>query len=488
MLMKVPSQYGAEFVRPKKRSPESAALRTVVDVEIMEVDEAAAPVVHVLGEDPAPLHADGPSHEYVPFLKIDGEPVEVRMIDGSHYVRRMTVDAFASSLGSTDDSNPFNGFYKDETGHFTAGVKEGHDKLPWDRDGFEASHGEMRKWDDHRHRGVAAITRRAAQFAAVEGWIYEKISEPALTLVMWDGAVRLRITETVHDDWRFSKGRSNYTAGYCIRFGVDEFARAISEGERLAEAYGMRFENRSDVRSHSPWHVRFRGEPELIRSRGWDFMNAASAYVASFDHLFGMAWHDLATAVSEHDRANVPAIEAMRRLVAMKDRIGDMSLVRRSTGYYHSHSQMDVGGKDIDRAMRGMEDALHMWDTRDASGIVWTEDGLGSTATYDGLARAYEVTDLMEADRVAALLGQDIAHMVATAATGKGALVAVEDQGIVRTVCYVENDGAAPSVSEVVTGHGAEPSRRHLALAAAHVADALSKGTGIEADLEAFGI
>jgi len=493
MLVQVPSTYRAVFVRPKKRSQEYACLRTVVEVEIREVDAADAPVAHVLGERIEPALPE--SHpEHVPFAMAGGRPAEVRIIDGEFHVRRMTVEEFGEATRIEGWDNPFAGHYRDGQANvnagplytFASGDRQKHSDLPQDREEFEAVQGEARKWEDRRHATVAALSGRAAHFAVVDGSVYERVSEPTLTLSLAAGRVALRITEAAPDRSRFHRGHGFYTPQSCIRFGVDEMPRALAEGERLAAEAGVPFDVLCEVEQHSPWHVRFRGEPELVTERAWGLLEALTPHVTAFSHLLGRAWHDLATALYEHRGCSLPAIDAMRRVVAMREEIEKG--VARADGSFGYGAGREHDG--LLWRLEGAETALHMWDTRSAEGIVWAADSLGSTATFDGTARAWEVTDLMEADAIAAAFGQDVSHMVAAAAAGRASLVAVEENRVPRLLFSLDTSDGEPRVTESVSAHGAQPARRLLDLAERHVARALENGSrpGLDSELGAFGL
>lgn len=501
MLVEVPSTYRAAYVRKGKRTKEYATMRTVVEAEVREVDPVDAPIAHVIGERRVE-HETSVGPDFVPFAMVGGRPIDVRVIDGEFYARRMSADEFVRAAGAVDFANPFAGYYTGEGGAYVeAGPRFGldpendrrddrHDLLPWDRDGFESELPEpIRKWEDLRHVTVAAITARASELAIVDGCLYERVGEPALTLSMRGDKVALSITEAGFDRSRFRRGNPLFIQGADIRFGIDELPRALAEGERLAAAAGVPFEVLCEVEQHSPWHVRFRGEPELLSSRAWSLLEVLTPHVTAFSPLLGKAWHDLATAFFEHPGCTLPAIDAVRRVLAMREEI-ERGIARADGTYGYSADRMITDPRGLLWRLDAAETALHMWDTRNADGIIWTENGLGITATHEGRAKAWEVTDLMEADRLASSFGADIAHMVAAAASGRSSLVAVSEAGVPRALCSVEAAGGAPKVTETVASHGAEASRHHVALVERHVARALAAGMSpaMERDLEALGL
>lgn len=483
MKITVPSKYSEEYVRPKKRSPETVTLRSTFEVEIREIDPLDAPVAHILGEA---LVENAEREPHVPFAMVDARPAEVRIAEGQYWVQRMPLDGLQAAVSMRGPGNPFNGFHKVGKLHPDVGIDDGFAELPSTRHEAEKALGEeMRKWESLRPLTASALEHRASCLAAIDGWLYEKVSEPAITLVPEEGRVLMRLTEAVHDDSHFSRGRSEYVPGYAIRFGVDEMEKAERYGEQIASRYGVPLENRVVIESHSPWHVRFRGGPEFLTAKAWSAMTEMSQYIGSMDVGLGKAWHDLMTALHEHDSVTAPAIDAMRRILALAGSGALGSLSRDgSLGYTRS-----VLEPSLETVMEGLEAALEVWDSRDSLGIEWLESGLGDTAGYRGDARAYEITSLMEADALSKAIGRDLSHMTAVAAAGRGSMVAVEDAGLVRAVCFVGDGDGGRTVLEAVAGHGADPARGHLDLALDFVIRSHMRRHDVaERDLEALGL
>lgn len=489
MKLEIPSTYVSEFVRPKKRSVEKAVMQSKFEVDIREIDPADAPVAHVLGEA-WPDESEAYQPGYLPFGMVDGKPVEVRVVDGSYWVRRLPVEELGEAVYSVDLSNPFNGWYKIGDEHVSAGWRQSSPDLPTTREEVEASEDtEMRKWESKRHVTAAELARRAESLVVIDGWLYEKVAEPAVTLVMDSEQVQVRLTEAVNGGERFSKGKSEYDPSRCLRFGVDETDRAIAMGEDIARRSGAAFVNRVVVESHSPWQVRFRGEQEYLTAIAWKTMRDMTEEISEMDIPFGKAWHDLMTALYEHDAVTMPAVDALRRMAALAE-AGSLEKVKaaRFNGYLNPGG--DSRNAVLDFRMKEVKLALEAWDTRDPQGIEWLEQGLGDVAMYKGKARAFEVTSLMEADALSAAFGRDLADMATAASAGRGYMVAVEDGRVIRTVCFVGEGEDGQSVMESVTSHGAEPPREHLDLALGFVVRAMSRKQAPEADLELaqFGI
>lgn len=488
MKLTIPSEYAAEFVRPKRRSVDTASLRSTFEVEVREIDPADAPVAHVLGEaHPATRGEHDP--KYLPFAMIDGEPVEVRIAEGDHWARRMPAAALAEACSATDHGNPFRGYYRRGGANVAAGWREGSALLPERRDEVETAANEtMRKWESLRHVTASALADRAESLAVIDGWVYERVSEPTVTLVMEQGRVLVRLTEAVHDQSRFTRGRGEYIPERCIRFGVDEMDKAIGYGAALAERFGVPMENRVRVESHSPWHVRFRGAGEFLAVKGWAAMKRLSRSVGDMDPGFGKAWHDLATALYEHEAVTVPAIDAMRRVSALAQ-AGAVESLMEDAAMVRSLTVPGSGDGGLEYDIDQLAVALEVWDARDPQGVEWTESGLGDTAMYGESARAYEVTSLMEADALSRSFGKDFSGMAEAAGAGRGSMVAVEDGGSVRTVCFVGEGEDGKAVLEAVTSHGAEPSEAHLDLARGLVLRAVARRpSGAEMDFSKFGI
>lgn len=490
MKLEIPSTYVSEFVRPKKRSVEKAVMQSMFEVDIREIDPADAPVAHVLGEA-WPAESEAYQPKYLPFGMVDGKPVEVRVADGAYWVQRTPVSEIGKAVYSNDLSNPFNGWYAVNGQHIAAGWRDpAPDGLPTTREQVEASEKtEMRKWESKRHETAAALARRAESLAIVDGWLYEKVAEPAVTLVVDSEQVQVRLTEAVHEDSRFSKGKSEYEPSRCIRFGVDETDRAVAMGEEIARRRGAAFVNRIVMDSHSPWQVRFRGEHEFATAIAWKAMRGMTEEIAEMDIPFGKAWHDLMTALYEHGEATAPVVDALRRMAALSD-AGSLEQVKSVRPNTYGHPSGASRNEVLDSLAGWINLALEAWDSRDPQGIEWLEQGLGAVAMYKGKARAFEVTSLMKADAISAAFGRDLSDMASAASAGRGTMVAVEDGRVIRTVCFVGEGEDGQSVMESVTSHGAEPPQEHLDLALGFVVRAMSRKQAPEADLELaqFGI
>lgn len=495
MKVKVPTHHNVNYVLAKRRTVESLLMPSVAEVEIPEVHDADAPVVHIAGEaqrEPT-ASAYGPIHRRTPFALVDGQAPEIRSFDGSYFVQRCSVLNLLSSLGAPGPTNLFSGFYEEGGFPVVAGLTEerpsgGRERVYRSREEFEESIGsKARVWDPQFPKTQAALDRRAGDLAIIGSHVYERVGEPVLTVYLptsETGTFTLGLSEATRIPG-FSKGQENNHPGVCVRFGLDEIAKARETGLRLARSSNGKFVDRTQVERVAIDAVRFRGEPEFFAHSCRVFVEAAAPVVQYMESSYARAWHDLSNAVYERPGPSWKAIEAARAICEM-ERISAEggAAFRGNSGYGTS----DAG--NVDHAAAWLREAMAMWDDRTGpeTGIEWTghASGLMATATYDGASRAWEIQSLMDADEVARQVGCAVPG--SSGRPREGWAVAVEDREEgVKSAFLVEEGPDGPEIAASVARHGGTPSDRHAKLAVVHVTRSLASRPSDAPDVALFG-
>ncbi|MBY3433890.1 hypothetical protein HFN89_06975 [Rhizobium laguerreae] len=192
MKLNVPYTYTFWYVPTRCQNERNAITKTAMEVEIAELDDAAAPVVMTVANHTN--QGPGDKQGFKRFFPLaDGSPRRVRMRDGQFYVEGMTAEEFtrrASSLETLDST-------------FLAEVGRSSQRKP----GFADTHGSSKitsvgelRWgrnsdglreDKTRDDGGAKVGRRIARQAAnmfvVDGVTYELCREPILKIKFDDG-------------------------------------------------------------------------------------------------------------------------------------------------------------------------------------------------------------------------------------------------------------------------------------------------------------
>lgn len=475
--IKVPTLYEAAYVLPKKRTEETVWMMGDISIGLRELTPDEAPVAHVIAD--RTRDKDPQLVRYNPFRT--GTPV--RSHEGRFYVARWPVEDFADAAASDDHHAPFNGFFvsgKNEFGHekhVLMGMGSKTEKTYASQSDVEAKKGTFRKWIDRYSDTAAAMTRRAEDFIVVDGLVHELIGEPVIQVEKFGDLVTINIGQARQPETPFGRRSSEFARGFT--FGIDQLDRAIEVAGMIAGDEG-RIANYVDIEMVSPWAIRHRGEPHMIRQVAKLTISTTADMLAQIPAQAGLAWHDLVTAYEENDGTTPGLIESLRRFhAAMALRLPDESL----SNNVHLCRADKYGDNNID-ARTAL--ALSIWDGRDPSGIEWIERASEAPPTYLGDLMVREILTLEQADVAGAAIGRPLDLLADEASAGRGRLILVDDAKGPTVAALIAIDG--PEVLETVTRHGKEPSEHIHAAIAAHAASLAVPEANIGMELADLGL
>jgi len=489
----IPTLYNADFKRPKKRTVESVTMLGSVEVLLREMEEADAPVVHVVGDTYRPVASDMLSEvrRYNPFPVGKDGPCPVRSVDGKLYARRWRMGDPDKTADLLAAGGALDVYYRDANGGVVMGMRKptSEPEVYATRAEAEGAKGPFREWDDQYARTASAIQRRCEDMIVVDGWIYDIVGEPVLSVQPADGEVRIIIGQASRPVGPYMHGNDHGKTNDGIRFGIDQLPRALETAERLARAMDGKVANYAVIEMVSPWAVRFRGEREHMRQVALNTLTWGKGRLTSLPAPAGLAWHDLASALSDIDQVNPKVIEALRRIDSLR-KVADDEVERFDSNGHARVLNYELSERERQDhlTLEGLSLALDLWDTRQNEGIEWVDRGLNASATFEGNYLAYEVLSLTQADRLALRMGRSLDDIASDAAAGKGHMIAVESASGIAAVAYVSRCESGFEVMGTVTSHGSKPPQAVLDIAVRHASEASAHLNDMDAALDDFGI
>lgn len=484
----LPTFYASNYVLPKKRNENTVLMKEFVDVEIKDVPAEDAPAVFSIKDGNRPADA------YLSFGASGGVPCLVRKFDGRLYAKRWHVDEVVSGIEKAEIEEDYSrkfgnligGHYKDDEGSVRIGLeRSSSDVVVTSRAAAEDKWGPFRKWDDELHRTVHAIKDRCDELIVVDGWVHERVGEPVIAIDFDHdkNGYTLRVVQerdvvskylSIYDDRARSK---------LPRFGLDEIDRARMVAETMFADAKFSFEDALSVEINAPWEIRFRGESELVRDIAEDVAKFGREHLSEVDGNFGLAWHDLVSAMYVRDAVTPNLIDAMQRM----DSMGPAGIFKRDEdGKIEKFWQ----AKDEGAIWERVSFAMKMWSGRNHRGFEWVDEALRISSTYGVGNFAYEINSLVSAAKVAAALGispDTLDELTTEAAAGRGHVIAIDDKSGPVAVVFVIAGDDGPEAVETITRHGA-PSAKSVELAVAHVRSGSISTKDLAEDLSAFGI
>lgn len=487
MRFTVPTHYQAEYLLPRKRNTDNVVLNTDVIVEIREVSSSDAPIVHIIGDfksDVVPSDDHYSAYKRIGrYEMVEGQAIEIRMVDGEMYKQIATVSTLQKQLNDRDKSRESvfsSGYY----GDIHAGL--------YGDDSYNKTVGKYSTFSefevDQKITGVRSVTENSSEVGLalqkyaddlliIDGFVYERTVEPALSLHFEQGHVRLRLCET--EDPELSKHRyylapNSDPSG--SRFGLDEFERAVSEGRALAKRYNLNFVCGVEVRKTSDWAIEFRADLENLYNSAKNFVHQGTKVVGALDEHLAMAWYDLSIAVSNHHQPTKQMLDALRAI-----EVGDINNlihVGSSGKSIFVDSRVYVGADDFVAAMTDVKEALRMWDARSENVVEWFDTSLQQMPTYSTSERAWEIVDCRTLRQISDEYDTDLTQFMTAALEGSGNIIVVspigEDSKNSKAVALVEVHDGEPRIKSAVTKRGVPMTAEHAELALNHVRSALS--------------
>jgi hypothetical protein len=483
----LPTFYAASYVLPRKRTENNVLIRTHVDVDVRDVNANDAPVCFVIKDG---ARNDG---QYRAFGISDGSPCVVRKFDGNFYAKRWAVDQVESDLEKSPDAKRdwdhatiIGGTYEDSEGYVQIGMgASNYERIVESRESAEAKSGPFRKWNEFQDRTISAVHDRCSELIVVDGWVYERVGEPVISIDVEHktGQYSLRVVEERYPASRYhslytDRGRSGYP-----RFGLDELDRARTVANQLGTQEKKTFVEDLDLQIMSPWEVRFRGEAEIVLAVAASTASYGAEHIKDADGNFGLAWHDLVTALYVDGVVSPGLIDAMQRMASMGE-----------NGIFHRNSEGQIArfwaAKEESDVWKRIDFAVNLWSSRNNDGHDWVNGALNVASTHGQDQFAYEIVSLVQASKLAEKLGvaiETIDNLTTEAAAGRGHLIAVHDiNGPVAAVFVVASEHGYEAV-ETVTRHGAR-SQKSAELAVSHANSAKTSVVALENDLALAGL
>ncbi|MCV9964569.1 hypothetical protein OIU34_22015 [Pararhizobium sp. BT-229] len=434
MKVEIPFVYQVNYKKPRMPSWSHSDILCSAAVDIVDIPAADAPVVHVVSDESAGVK--GYSHSSttttVSKFHVPGGDCLIRKHGDQHYASRFPVDEIAKWRGNRE-FDPFAVEIGLRTGDSefkrTLDTKiEGTRAVSLDV--FHAKEGEVKKFSSERAMTDRYIHMLSGQFAVIDGVLYEKVREPVVSAVLQPGgSLSVYIEEAISPTLtRFQKGEWRGAPGERIRFGLDEFDRAMKVSARLAVQNKLTLAVHARVKQASPTEVRFRGDHEYLFSAAKGVAGQLRSAVAYMTESAGMAVLDAANLLAVHDRLTPSALAAVRRMEAeLRTYFAGDHQAPPTQDTMHDYDLRQAFGGGWKWKLDRLTDALAHWDARDDIGLEWFDKTLDALPVYDYPRRAYEVSSLTDMDKLAMRWEGGLPSELAMADPEVSAIVVVED-------------------------------------------------------------
>jgi hypothetical protein len=411
MKVKIPFVYRVHYKKPRQPSWSHSEILSEGEFDIADIADADAPVIHVVsdesvGEVENSNWVSGAAPKTTSKFHVPGGDCLIRKHGDQYYASRFPVaeiaewranreyDPFTVQMSLRGDEAEFGGELDTAWPGRRAVTLEA----------FHASEGEVKKFTSARATTDRYINRLAGQFAVIDGVLYEKVREPVVSLVVQKGGrLSAYIEESVSPNiTHFRKGSWRGTSDERIRFGLDEFDRAMKVAARIAVANKLTLAIGARVLQASATEVRFRGDHEYLFSAASMVAGQLRSAVRHMPERVGLAVLGAANLLAVHDRMTPAALEAVRKMEAELQVYfaGDHPAPPSDDLRYDFHLRQDFGSGwrwKVDR----LTDAIAHWDARDDVGLEWFDKALDALPIYDYPKRAYELTSQLDIDKIA---------------------------------------------------------------------------------------
>lgn len=432
MKVEIPFVYQVNYKKPRMPSWSHSDILCSAKVDIVDISPADAPVVHVVSDESSGVR--GYSHgtpTTVSKFHVPGGDCVIRKHGDQHYASRFPVDEIAKWRGDRE-FDPF----AVEIG-LRAGDSEFKAKLDTKIEGtravsleaFHANEGEVKKFSSERAMTDRYIHMLSGQFAVIDGVLYEKVREPVVSAVVNPGGLSVYIEEAISPTLtRFQKGEWRGAPSERIRFGLDEFDRAMRVAARIAVQNKLTLAVHARVKQASPTEVRFRGDHEYLFSAANGVAHQLRNAVAFMTESAGMAVLDAANLLAVHDRLTPSALAAVRKMEAeLKTYFAGDHQAPMTQDYHHDYDLRQAFGSGWKWKLDRLTDALAHWDARDDVGLEWFDRTMDTLPVYDYPRRAYEVSSLTDMDKLALRWEGGLPDELVAADPEASAIVVVED-------------------------------------------------------------
>ncbi|MCS4088891.1 hypothetical protein [Rhizobium sp. BK176] len=438
MKVNIPFVYWVHYKKPRQPSWSHSEIASEATFDIEDVAAADAPVVHVVSDDSMSDGEDsywggGRNPKTVSKFHVPGGDCVIRKHAGQYYASRFPVAEIAT-WRDNPEYDPFAvkmSLRGDEAEHGRELDTAFHGrKRSVSLEDFHAKEGDVKKFTSDRATTDRYFNHLVGQFAVIDGVLYEKVDEPVVSLVVQSGGKLSAYIEEVSSPvlTHFRKGDWRGNANERIRFGLDEFDRAMKVAARIAVANKLTLAIHANVSQVSAAEVRFRGDHEYLFSAASGVASQLTKAVAYMPEKVGLAVLGAANLLAIHDRMTPAALQAVRKMEA-ELRVyfaGDHSAPP-SDDYHYDYDLRQAFGSGWRWKLDRLTDAISHWDARDDVGLEWFDDALDALPIYDYPKRAYELTSQLDIDKVATMWKGGMPHELEYFDPGASVLVVVED-------------------------------------------------------------
>lgn len=490
MKFNVPSRYNAQYLMPRKRNYEDVTLHGIFPVEIREVPVVDAPLVHIVGETGPEMGKYGVMVQ-ARYQKIAGNSIEIRSVDGELYKQLVSLNEFLGQLEKPFEGNE-NVFERANYDGVSAGVsKSEHDaeKEKYTSFGeFEAAKSleGVRDVKINTDAVSNALQDYANDLMIIDGFVYERTVEPVLSIQFDDESVYLRLGES--RDVQLTKFRSSMAQNRQVtglRFGLDEYDRALAEAQTMAKRLGLKFEDRVELQMVSEWEVEFRADMENVYEHASIFEVYARSMVNAMDERLALAWYDLSEALQNHHQPTKEMFDALRTVAST--RVDDIINISETGKLYFKETGVYVSAEKFVENLDGVKEVLRMWDNRSQTALEWFDTSLQSSPTYRGSERAWEVVDCRTLRAIAVEYDTDLTSFMTAALEGNANVIVVspndKDAIASKVVALVDLHEGEPRICDVATRHRTAITPEQKALILDHVSNALEMKREFELEM-----
>lgn len=437
MTVKIPFVYWVHYKKPRQPSWSHSEILGEGTFDIQDIPAGDAPVLHVVSDESGGEAESGfwsgRDPKTASKFHVPGGDCVIRKHGDQHYASRFPVEEIATwrDNGEYDPFSVKMSLRGDEAEHNRELDTALHGRQrAVSLEAFHAREGEVKKFTSDRATTDRYFHHLAGQFAVIDGVLYEKVREPVVSLVVQSGGKLLAYIEEAISPalTRFRKGDWRGAPSERIRFGLDEFDRAMKVAARLAVANKLTLAIHAKVSQVSATEVRFRGDHEYLFSAASGVASQLRNAVHHMPERVGLAVLGAANLLAVHDRMTPAALEAVRKMEA-ELRVyfaGDHPAPPSDDLQYDYHLRQDFGSGwrwKVDR----LTDALSHWDARDDVGLEWFDKALDALPVYDYPKRAYELTSQLDIDKVAMRWKGGIPRELASVDQDASVIVVVED-------------------------------------------------------------
>ncbi|MCZ7860701.1 hypothetical protein O9X98_04725 [Agrobacterium salinitolerans] len=477
MKVNIPFVYQVNYKMPRQPSWKDSPILSDAPVEIEDIAADDAPIIHIVSDSSARVSGGYREQDTVSKFHVPGGECVIRKHAGQFYASRFPVEEIANWRGN-QEFDPF-----DVEIRLVAGDSEFRSKLRTDigvrnmtLEEFHSKMGEVKKFTSDRPMVDRYINLLATRFAVIDGTLYEKVREPVLSVVVKPtGAVSVYIEEAISPTLtRFQKGAWRGTANERVRFGLDEYDRAVALATRWSSQLNVPLNVHAQVAHVSPSEVRFRGDHEYLFSAACGLAGQLRKGVSYMTEAAGHAVLAAANLLAVHNRLTPSSLSAVRKMEIELRKYFSEDFIQPPMYVDYDNSQAFEGWK---WKLNRLSDAIANWDARDDIGLEWLDRSLDALPVYDYPRRAYEATSLTDLDKVALRWEGGLPIALAMADPETSAIVIVEDFEEFKPLAALVYDRNDRTLAPQVFGN---PNPETVASEAA-LADAFVQSAKVEA-------